>query len=130
MYSKNSFSNDEMNLNDYFKHDNQFKWENIEEKEIQKTIFTLNFKKACELNNIEFLIIQKSYEIIKELYLLLYLKLLNNDYYFKCWRTGLEAILKKPNKKNYSLLKSYRIISLLNYLNKIAEKIMINRIFF
>ncbi len=39
MYSKNSFSNDEINLNDYSEHDNQFKWENIEEKEIQKAIF-------------------------------------------------------------------------------------------
>ncbi len=84
MYLKISFLNDEINLNDYFKHDNQFKWENIEEKEIQKAIFTSNSKKACELNNIGFLIIQKSYETIKELYLLLYLKLLNNDYHFKC----------------------------------------------
>ena len=84
MYSKNSFSNDKINLNDYSEHDSQFKWENIEEKEIQKAIFTSNSKKACELNNIEFLIIQKSYETIKELYLLLYLKLLNNDYYSKC----------------------------------------------
>ncbi len=130
MYSKNSFSNDEINLNDYFKHDNQFKWENIKEKEIQKAIFTSNSKKACELDNIEFLIIQKSYETIKELYLLLYLKLLNNDYYSKCWRTGLEAILRNFNKKDYSLPKSYRIISLLNYLDKIAEKIMTNRISF
>ncbi len=57
MYSKNFFLNDEINLNDYFKHDNQFKWENIKEKERQKIIFTSNLKKACELNNIEFLII-------------------------------------------------------------------------
>ncbi len=130
MYLKNSFLNDKINLNDYSEHDNQFKWENIEEKEIQKVIFTSNSKKACESDNIEFLILQKSYETIKELYLLLYLKLLNNDYHPKCWRTGLGAILRKPNKKNYSLLKSYRIISLLNYLNKIAEKIMTNRISF
>ncbi len=84
MYSKNSFLNDKINLNDYSEHDNQFKWENIKEKEIQKTIFTSNSKKACESDNIEFLILQKSYEIIKELYLLLYLKLLNNDYHSKC----------------------------------------------
>ncbi len=84
MYFEIFFFNDEINLNDYSEHDNQFKWENIKEKEIQKTIFTSNSKKACELNNIEFLIIQKSYETIKELYLLLYLKLLNNDYYSKC----------------------------------------------
>ncbi len=48
MYSKNSFSNDKINLNDYSEHDSQFKWENIEEKEIQKAIFTSNSKKACE----------------------------------------------------------------------------------
>ena len=57
MYLKNSFSNDKISLNDYSDHDNQFKWKNIEEKEIQKAIFTLNPKKACELDDIEFLII-------------------------------------------------------------------------
>ena len=44
------------------------------------------------------------------------------------WRKGLGAVLKKPNKSDYSLPKSYRIITLLNCLGKIAEKIVAYRL--
>ena len=37
-------------------------------------------------------------------------------------------IIKKFNKENYSDLKSYRIISLLNCLNKISEKIITEKL--
>jgi len=36
----------------------------------------------------------------------------------------MRIILKKSNKLNYSISKTYRIITLLNCLNKVAEKII------
>ena len=33
-------------------------------------------------------------------------------------------ILRKPNKPSYAILKAYRVISLLNYLGKVIEKII------
>ena len=33
--------------------------------------------------------------------------------------------MKKPNKLDYSISKSYRVISLLNYLKKVVEKIIV-----
>jgi len=38
------------------------------------------------------------------------------------------VILPKPNKANYSLPKSYRVISLLNCLGKVLEKILATRL--
>jgi hypothetical protein len=34
-----------------------------------------------------------------------------------------EILLQKPNKSDYSIAKSYKVISLLNYLGKVAEKV-------
>ena len=44
------------------------------------------------------------------------------------WRKAIGVILKKPNKEDYSIPKSYRVISLLNYLGKISEKIVATRL--
>jgi len=53
-----------------------------------------------------------------------YSDLIKNDYHSKIWREGTRIILKKPDKLNYSISKTYRIITLLNCLNKVAEKII------
>jgi Reverse transcriptase (RNA-dependent DNA polymerase) len=37
-------------------------------------------------------------------------------------------LLQKPNKSNYFITKSYRVISLLNCLGKVAEKVAITAI--
>ena len=50
------------------------------------------------------------------------------DFHPQCWREETEVILKKQRKSDYSLLKAYRIITLLNYLGKVAEKIMTTRL--
>src|SRR5947207_7123246 len=42
----------------------------------------------------------------------------------KCWREGTGAILPKANKPDYKLLKAYYIITLLNCLGKITEKLV------
>jgi len=42
----------------------------------------------------------------------------------KIWHENTKIILKKLNKLNYSILKTYKIITLLNCLNKVAEKII------
>ena len=59
---------------------------------------------------------------------MIYLKFIRIGYHPLCWRTRLGAVLKKPNKSDYSFPKSYRIITLLNCLGKIAEKIVANRL--
>ena len=54
--------------------------------------------------------------------------LINNGIHSNCWRTGTGAILKKFGKSDYSIPKSYRIITLLNCLKKISEKIIAKRL--
>src|ERR1700734_4177938 len=57
----------------------------------------------------------------------------NNDYYPKYFKEATGVILKKPQSaksfyRNYALPKAYKIISLLNCLAKVMEKIITRRL--
>ena len=41
----------------------------------------------------------------------------------QCWKIARGVTIPKPGKDNYSLAKSYRVISLLNCLGKMVEKV-------
>ena len=101
-------------------------WSILIESEISSTIFTLVFKKISKSNNLIFLIIQKTYKIISKLFFMIFSCLINNEIYSHCWRTDIDAILKKIEKSNYFMSKSYRIITLLNCLKKISKKSLLN----
>ena len=54
--------------------------------------------------------------------------MLDIGYHPKCWKQATGAILKKPGKPDYSVPKAYRVISLLNCLGKISERILAQRL--
>ena len=57
----------------------------------------------------------------------LYKALIKLDYHSKCWKEAIGVILKKQNRKAI-IPKSYKVVSLLNYLGKVAEKIIATRL--
>ena len=57
----------------------------------------------------------------------LYKALIKSGYHPKCWKEAIGVILKKLNRKAI-IFKSYRMISLLNCLGKVAEKIIATRL--
>jgi hypothetical protein len=59
---------------------------------------------------------------------LLYKALFAAGYHPKGWREAIGVILPKANKKDYSLPKAYRVISLLNCIGKAFEKILATRL--
>ncbi len=81
-------------------------------------------RKAFKSDDISFVIIQQAYKTILKIFNLMYLNLIENNYRLKIWREDTRIILKKSNKLNYSISKTYRIITLLNCLNKVVEKII------
>ena len=61
----------------------------------------------------------------------IYSKLIEKGYHPKQWREAIGVILRKENtekKRDYSMPKAYRVISLLNCLGKVAEKIIATRL--
>src|SRR5436190_17098050 len=104
-------------------------WPEINKNEIKTTIFTSFIKKAVGPDTISFLIIQKIYQVLEDRFYKLYKALIESEYHSKYWKEAIGVILKKPNRK-VTILKSYRVISLLNCLRKVAEKIIATRLSF
>ena len=106
-----------------------WEWPKINRDEIRDTIFSSSTKLVAGPNGISYLILQKAFNIIESRFIILYNKLIQYGYHPTCWRKATGVILKKPNR-DASLLKSYRVISLLNCLGKISEKIIIKKLAF
>jgi hypothetical protein len=107
-----------------------FQWFELIESELQKAIFTFASNKASESDQLTFLIVQKAYNSISDVFFILYSELINQDHHLECWREEIKAILKKSNKSNYIASKAYKIITLFNCLEKISEKIIASRLSF
>ena len=91
-------------------------------------IFTSLPKKAQGTDNLSFAILRRAYNAESKVFYLLYRALFAAGYHPKGWREAIGVILPKANKKDYSLLKAYRVISLLNCLGKAFEKILATRL--
>ncbi len=110
--------NEELLLNE------SIQWSRIIKEKIKHVINFSAFRKVLESDDMSFAIIQWAYKTILKIFNLVYSDLIENDYHLKIWREDTRIILKKSDKSNYSILKTYRIITLLNCLNKVAEKII------
>src|SRR5204862_4474292 len=73
--------------------------------------------------------IQKIYHILEDRFYKLYKALIESGYHSKCWKEAIGVILKKQNRKA-TIPKSYKVISLLNCLGTVAEKIIATRLSF
>ena len=104
-------------------------WPEVTKDEIKTAIFTSSIKKAAGPDTISFLILQKIYAILEDRFYKLYKALIQLDYHSKCWKQAVSVILKKSNRKA-TISKSYRVVSLLNCLGKVAEKIIATRLFY
>ncbi len=110
--------NEELLLNE------SIQWSRVIKEKIKHVINFSAFRKAFKSDDMSFAIIQWMYKTILKIFNLVYLNLIENNYHSKIWREDTKIILKKSNKLNYSISKTYRIITLLNCLNKVAEKII------
>ncbi len=120
MYSSSS----KVQINENLLLNESIQWSRIIKREIKHAINFSAFRKALESDDMSFAIMQRAYKSILKIFNLMYLNLIKSDYHSKIWREGTEIILKKLNKLNYSISKTYRIITLLNCLDKIVKKLI------
>ena len=73
-------------------------------------------------------IIIRAYSTIPDIFFIVFSLLINSGYYPKVWKQATGFILKKPKKPDYTILKAYRVISLLNCLGKVSERILARRL--
>jgi len=120
MYSSSS----KIQINEELLSNESIQWLRVIKEKIMHAINFSALRKALELDDMSFIIIQWAYKTILKIFNLVYSDLIKNDYHLKIWREGTKIILKKSNKLNYLISKIYRIITLLNCLDKVAEKII------
>jgi hypothetical protein len=77
--------------------------------------------------------LREAYATVLKLFNYLYSVFMANGYHPKCFKEATGVILKKPQSakllyRNYALPKVYRIISLLNCLAKVMEKIIVRKL--
>ena len=118
----------EIQINEESLSDESIQWPRVIEGETKHAINSSAPRKAPGPDGMSFAIIQRAYKSIPEIFNLVYPDLIENGYHPKIWREGTGIILKKPDKPNYSIPKAYRIITLLNCLGKVAEKIIAVRL--
>lgn len=102
--------------------------EELDKIEVYNAIFTSSPSKAPGTDQLSFAILRKAYNAKSNVFYLLYRALFAVGYHPKSWREAVGVILPKANKKDYSLPKAYRVISLLNCLGKAFEKILATRL--
>ncbi len=124
MYSSSS----KIQINEELLSNESIQWSRVTEEKIKYAIDFSAFRKALGPDEMSFAIIQRAYKTISEIFNLVYSDLIENDYHSKIWREGTGIILKKSDKSDYSIPKAYRIITLLNCLGKVAEKIIAMRL--
>ncbi len=73
-------------------------------------------------------IITYAYLAIPQTFYSIYSMLINTGYYLAYQKQVIGVILKKPKKPDYSAPKIYRVIFLLNYLGKVLERILAQRL--
>jgi hypothetical protein len=110
-----------------------YQWPKIKRLEVKYVIYKLSIKKTPGPDRLSFRVLRKAYATILELFDYLYPVLIINGYHPKYFKEATGVILKKPQSakppyRNYTLPKAYRVISLLNCLAKVMEKIIARRL--
>jgi ribonuclease HI len=73
-------------------------------------------------------IILHAYNAIPDVFFTIYSNLLDIGYHPSCWKQATGVILKKAGKRDDTVPKAYRVISLLNCLGKISERILAQKL--
>ena len=91
---------------------------------VQRALDHQSTKKAPGPDKLNFLAIRLLWKWDAERVVCLIRQSIKMGYHPYAWRTVKGILLRKPNKLDYTQVKSYRIISLLNCLGKVAEKVV------
>lgn len=105
----------------------KWEWPKLSQAELKHACSSKIQSKSPGPDGITQDMITHAYEAIPDVFYLVFSKLLNTRYHPLIWRQATGAVLPKPNKPDYTVPKAYRIITLLNCLGKISEKIMAQR---
>ena len=107
----------------------RWEWPDLSLEELQRACSNTHVKATSPgPDGMSQAIIAKAYEAIPDTFYQIYPTVLNLGYHPTPWRQATGVVLKKQGKPDYTQPKAYRVISLLNCLGKVSERILAKRI--
>ena len=100
----------------------------IEKKEVNKAIAKLKADIASRTNQIFNRMLKMLWKTMIERLILIFQACIDVEYHSKSFRKAKIIVLKKIKKSDYTFFKVYKLIALLNRMNKVLKSIMINKI--
>ena len=101
---------------------------NVIEKKLKQTICTAAQDKTSEHNEILFWALRIALLLLLPTFIQLFQTCLTLSYHSKKFKEAKTIVLCKSNKENYTVLKAYRSIALLNTLSEALEKLIAIRL--
>jgi len=108
----------------------KWEWPSLTQEEVKRACTSKIKGKTPGPDLITQDIIVQAYLAVPHIFYIVYSILINQGYHPKIWKQATGFILKKPKKPDYSKPKAYRVISLLNCLGKVSERILAQRLSF
>ena len=99
----------------------------IMKHKLSNAILQVQGNKASSLDGIPNCILHLALFQILPLLLPLYNQCLHDGTHLKAFKHSITVILQKPNKGNYRVAKTYRLVALLNTLEKALESVVARR---
>ena len=97
-------------------------------EEVEKALFTQSTKKAPGISRLNFKILRLLWGWDSERIVKLVQACIQKGYQPPTWKIARGILLRKQDKPNYSIPKAYRVISLLECLGKVVEKVVATKI--
>ena len=98
------------------------------EKEIEKALFSFSVKKAPGTSCLNFKAIRLLWSWDRHRIIGVVQKSIQLGYYPTIWKTAKGVILRKAGKPSYTVSKAYRVISLLECLRKVIERVVAKKV--
>ena len=102
--------------------------ESISRSQIECHIRKLAPYKACRVDEIPNIVLQKLLTVILDHLYFIFKATFNLGVYPDKWKQSITAVLQKPGKPNYKVAKAYRPIALLNTIPKVLTSIVVENI--
>ena len=100
----------------------------VTEKEIKKVLFLFLVKKAPGTSYLNFKVIRLLWSWDRHRIIGVVQKSIQLGYYPTIWKTAKGVILRKAGKPSYTVSKAYRVISLLECLGKVIERVVAKKV--
>jgi len=107
---------------------NELPFQDITETEVHEALFSTNSNTSPGPSQISYTMLKWAWPIIQTELTTLIQKCLARGYHPQQWRRAIAVALRKPNKPDYSKPRTYRLITLLECIGKLLEKIVAHKL--